>query len=292
MTLIRSPMLSQVDRVVAARRRELQHRARRAAALSAAAAVGQAGPTACVLMVELGDLREGILPDDLARRRRARCIAPARPRACAGIGTNLACQSGVVPDAANMAELSAPGRSPSRRRSGSTARASCRAATRPTSTGPSAATDVGRVNDLRLGESILLGRETARTADPIDGLHTDAITLVAEVIESKVKPSLPWGDIAQTAFGETVAVRSTGAIAARRSSPSVARTSIPTGLDAARRASRSSAPAATTSCSTPGRLDRGRRVARSASGSTTRRSSRAMTSPFVAERVLATQTCS
>ena len=29
--------------------------------------------------------------------------------------------------------------------------------------------------------------------DPIDGLHTDAITLVAEVIESKVKPSQPWG---------------------------------------------------------------------------------------------------
>jgi predicted amino acid racemase len=37
---------------------------------------------------------------------------------------------------------------------------------------------------------------------PIDGLYTDAITLVAEVIESKVKPSLPWGEFAQTAFGE------------------------------------------------------------------------------------------
>jgi predicted amino acid racemase len=33
-------------------------------------------------------------------------------------------------------------------------------------------------------------------------LHTDAITLIAEVIESKVKPSQPWGEIAQTAFGE------------------------------------------------------------------------------------------
>ena len=61
--------------------------------------------------------------------------------------------------------------------------------------------DVGRINDLRLGESILLGREPLRRR-PIAGLHTDAITLVAEVIESKVKPSRPWGRIAQAAFGE------------------------------------------------------------------------------------------
>jgi predicted amino acid racemase len=61
--------------------------------------------------------------------------------------------------------------------------------------------DIGRINDLRLGESLLLGRETLHR-QPIDGLHTDAITLIAEVIESKVKPSQPWGEIAQTAFGE------------------------------------------------------------------------------------------
>ena len=42
------------------------------------------------------------------------------------------------------------------------ARRSCPGATRPTSTGRSAAADVGRINDLRLGESILLGREPLR----------------------------------------------------------------------------------------------------------------------------------
>ena len=62
-------------------------------------------------------------------------------------------------------------------------------------------TSVDRINDLRLGESILLGREPLRR-NPLDGLHTDAITLVAEVIESKVKPSKPWGIIAQSAFGK------------------------------------------------------------------------------------------
>jgi predicted amino acid racemase len=59
----------------------------------------------------------------------------------------------------------------------------------------------GRVNNLRLGESILLGRE-ALNRNAIHGLHTDAITLVAEVIESKVKPTQPTGVLAQNAFGE------------------------------------------------------------------------------------------
>ncbi len=45
-----------------------------------------------------------------------------------------------------------------------------------------------------------MGREPLHRR-PIDGLHTDAVTLVAEVIESKVKPSKAWGEIQQTAFG-------------------------------------------------------------------------------------------
>jgi predicted amino acid racemase len=42
----------------------------------------------------------------------------------------------------------------------------------------------GRVNDLRLGETILLGVEPV-SGDRIDGLYTDAFTLVAEVIETE-----------------------------------------------------------------------------------------------------------
>jgi predicted amino acid racemase len=58
----------------------------------------------------------------------------------------------------------------------------------------------GRVNHLRIGEAIILGCETLQR-NPIEGLHTDAMTLVAEVIESKVKPSVPSGEICQNAFG-------------------------------------------------------------------------------------------
>jgi predicted amino acid racemase len=61
---------------------------------------------------------------------------------------------------------------------------------------------VGRVNHLRIGESILLGCDTLNRK-PIPGLHTDAFTLVGEVIEFKTKPSVPYGQVAQDAFGHT-----------------------------------------------------------------------------------------
>lgn len=69
--------------------------------------------------------------------------------------------------------------------------------------------DTGRVNNLRLGEAILLGCEPLHR-QPITGLYTDAITLVAEVIEAKIKPARPWGTIAQTAFGEAAVVACRG----------------------------------------------------------------------------------
>jgi len=40
------------------------------------------------------------------------------------------------------------------------------------------------------------------------GLHTDAFTLIAEIIESKVKPSQPWWTLAQNAFGEASTINS------------------------------------------------------------------------------------
>jgi len=60
--------------------------------------------------------------------------------------------------------------------------------------------DVGLINHLRIGEAILLGCDTL-TRERIPGLYTDAFTLVAEVVELKTKPSRPYGEIAQDAFG-------------------------------------------------------------------------------------------
>jgi predicted amino acid racemase len=56
------------------------------------------------------------------------------------------------------------------------------------------------VDNLRVGETILLGVDTL-TREPTLGLHLDAVTVAAPVIECLVKPSLPQGTIAQDAFG-------------------------------------------------------------------------------------------
>ncbi len=196
MTLIRSPMLSQVERVV--QHCDVSFTTELDVISKLSSAAQGAGRThGIVLMVELGDLREGILPSDLEQTVREALRFPNI--ALKGIGTNLACRSGVSPDAKNMAELSALADS---------IEANFGLTLGIVSGGNSGnlewalgGADTGRINDLRLGESLLLGCETLHR-QPIDGLHSDAFTLIAEVIESKVKPSQPWGEIAQTAFGE------------------------------------------------------------------------------------------
>jgi ornithine racemase len=196
LTLIRPPMLSQVDRVIACADTSCNTELDVIAALSASAC--RADRThGILLMVELGDLREGIMPDDLEHVVRATLRLPNLT--LDGIGCNLACRHGVSPDARNMAALSSIAES---------IETTFGIALKTVSGGNSAnltwaagTADPGRINNLRLGEAILLGREPLHRT-PIEGLHTDAISLVAEVIESKIKPSQPWGDIAQSAFGD------------------------------------------------------------------------------------------
>lgn len=195
MVLIRSPMMSQADRVVEHADVSLNSELEVIERLSASARDHDV-THGIVLMVELGDLREGVLADDVdAAVAEALRLPNIELR---GIGTNLACQSGVAPSDKNMGELSALANSLESRFDLKLA----------TVSGGNSATvdwalrcaDTGRVNDLRLGESILLGREPLQRR-PIDGLRTDAFTLVAEVIESKIKPTQAWGTINETAFG-------------------------------------------------------------------------------------------
>lgn len=195
-TLLRSPPPSQVARVVAAADVSCNTEIDVLVGLSAAA-VALGRTHAVLLMVELGDLREGILPDDVTAV--VRCALALPGIEVRGIGANLACQQGIVPAAANMGVLTHLVHAVEKDLgihlpvvSGGNS------ANLDWLTSP--ASEVGRINDLRLGESILLGREPLRRT-PIDGLHLDAFTLVGEVIEAKAKPSVGWGDVAETAFG-------------------------------------------------------------------------------------------
>jgi predicted amino acid racemase len=196
MTLIRSPMLSQAKRVV--RHADVSCNTEIEVIRKLSIEAQDAGRNhGVILMVELGDLREGIMPADLTDAVRETLGLPNI--VFKGIGTNLACRSGVSPDCENMARLSELADS---------IEASLGLTVEIVSGGNSAnlawalsGAKVGRINNLRLGEAILLGRETLYRR-PIKGLHTDAITLCAEVIEAKIKPSKPSGRIAQSAFGE------------------------------------------------------------------------------------------
>ena len=206
MTLIRSPMLSQVESV--AEHVDLSFHTEFEVIRELSRAAQKLGKIhGIVLMVELGDLREGLSPCDVEKA--VPLILNLPNLVMRGIGTNLACLNGVIPDAQKMLELSVLADS---------IEAAFDLTLDMVSGGNSANllwalsdANTGRVNHLRLGESILLGRETLHR-QPIEGLFTDAITLVAEVIESKFKPSEPWGEIAQTAFGDKPVTKEQGCL--------------------------------------------------------------------------------
>lgn len=196
LTLIRSPMRSQADWVVREADCSLNTEPRVLDALSAAAVRGRT-EHAVVLMVELGDLREGVASEDAVEM--ASTVAKRPGLRLAGLGTNLACRSGVMPDQNKMEELSnlveqvetRVGHGLTVVSGGNSANLDWALST----------PDTGRINDLRIGESILLGTEPLHRR-PLSGLRADAFTLVAEVIELKTKPAQPWGQTAQSAFGD------------------------------------------------------------------------------------------
>jgi predicted amino acid racemase len=192
--MIRSPMLSQASRIVRSARcsfnTEMKTIERLAQCAEAMGVVHEV-----ILMVELGDLREGFMPEEIDD-----CLARIRDLASIsfrGIGTNLACRSGVIPDTGKMNELShladriefdhsTPVEVVS---GGNSANLEWLLSPAP----------VGRVNNLRLGESILLGTEPLYRK-VVEGLTGDAFVIVGEVIESRRKPTQPWGNLAQSAF--------------------------------------------------------------------------------------------
>jgi len=155
-----------------------------------------------ILMVELGDLREGLMPADVLNTVEA--VNSQKGIILAGIGTNLACFGGVEPDKAKIDQLSSLA---------AEIEAKFSMKLEFVSGGNSANYDwfmstneTGRINNMRLGESIYLGCETLHRK-PIPGLFTDAFKLIAEVIESKIKPSKPYGNICQDACGKVPAFR-------------------------------------------------------------------------------------
>jgi predicted amino acid racemase len=150
-----------------------------------------------VIMVEMGDLREGVPQDQLEN-----FIEQAmnfKGIQLFGLGMNLACYGGIVPTPEKIQEFS---------EIVSDIEEKYNLEFRIISGGNSAniplLLDNGeptRINNLRIGEGILLGLETVNR-NPIPNTFQDAFILEAEIIEYNEKPSIPDGTISQNAFGE------------------------------------------------------------------------------------------
>ncbi|HZG73495.1 MAG TPA: alanine/ornithine racemase family PLP-dependent enzyme [Chondromyces sp.] len=202
--LLRTPAMGEVQEVVQFADISMNTEIEVIKALSAEA-VRQGKIHQVILMAEMGDLREGVLLKDFPSFIRETLKLPNIR--IAGIGTNFACFGGVIPTEQKMREFSSFVRSMQNQFSlifshisgGNSANYNWMISTK----------DTGAINNIRLGESIFLGRETA-SGKLIPGLYPDAFCFVAEVIESKIKPSVPYGNRGRNAFGETLSFKNRG----------------------------------------------------------------------------------
>lgn len=199
--LLRIGMPSEADETVCIADISLQSEIATVRALGQAAA-RQGKRHKVVLMIDLGDLREGVFfrdQDGISALARSVMDEPALE--LIGVGTNLTCFGGILPDETNLGALcgiadqlrerfSMPLPFVSGGNSSSISLLACGRMPRG-------------VTNLRLGESIMLGNDTA-ACEPFPGLAGDAFTFTAELVEVQHKPSVPVGDAGKNAFGERV----------------------------------------------------------------------------------------
>ena len=151
-----------------------------------------------IVMVDVGDLREGVWPDRAVELIKEAAKLPGIE--IIGMGCNLACYGGVIPSAENMRTLIE-------------VRDACRQATglelKTLSGGNSANLPLllsgampKEINHFRIGEAIVLGRNVLDRS-PWPGTRQDTFKVVAEVVELECKPSVPIGETGQDAFGGT-----------------------------------------------------------------------------------------
>jgi predicted amino acid racemase len=193
--LLRIPMLSQVEEVVEYVDISLNSEYRVIKALSEEA-LKKGKIHRIVLMIDLGDLREGVWFDTAVEF--AGKIIELKGVELVGVGTNLTCYGAVIPSSENLGLLAKVAVEIEKRYD---------VKLQIISGGNSSSIHLidkhempERVNQLRLGEAIVLGNETAY-GEKIAGTHPDVFTYMAEIIELKEKPSVPVGETGMDAFG-------------------------------------------------------------------------------------------
>jgi len=193
--MLRLPSLSEIGDVVRLTQISLNSQLKTVRALSDA--VQHLGVShQVILMVDVGDRREGVMPKKAVKRAKQMAHLPGID--LVGVGTNVSCIGGVQPTHENTQLLvdvaedieDSLGISLPIISGGNTSSLMLLANDEmPT-----------RINQLRIGEGILRGQDpNNRWELPVP--CQDAFTVVAEVIELEEKPSLPEGPILFDAFG-------------------------------------------------------------------------------------------
>ena len=209
--LIRIPMLSEVNELVKYVDVCFNSEMETVRAIDKAAA--KEGKVQDVLMmIDLGDLREGIFFENEEEiLEYAMEIKEMKNVNLYGIGVNLTCYGAIIPKNENLSKLVEIARR---------IEAKTGLKLEMVSGGNSSSIyliesdkmpRIGRmpkdekmpegINNLRLGEAFLLGNDTAYETE-IPNTHHDAIKLQAQIVELKEKPSLPIGEVGVDAFGE------------------------------------------------------------------------------------------
>lgn len=153
-----------------------------------------------LLMIDLGDLREGIFFQNQELIYEAvEEILKMENINLYGVGVNLTCYGAIIPKNDNLSQLVAIAKD---------LESKYGIDLEMVSGGNSSSiylVDKGElpegINNLRLGESFLLGNDTAYETK-LPGTVSDGLILQAQIIELKEKPSLPIGEVGVDAFGE------------------------------------------------------------------------------------------
>ena len=149
-----------------------------------------------IIMVDLGDLREGVWMDDTGRI--AEALTRSRRVRCRGVGVNFGCYGGTLPTREKLLQLTDIGKELERE-------LGCHLSVfSGGSTSSLLLLERGEIppgiNNLRIGEGILLG-EDVTSMRSIPWLIRRTMWLEAELVEVRKKPSVPVGPVGADAFG-------------------------------------------------------------------------------------------
>lgn len=151
-----------------------------------------------IIMVEMGELREGIMVKDLSRFYREAVKLPNIE--ITGLGTNLKCLNGILPDEQKLSELN---------RFKEMIEESYHTQIPYISAGSSVTIPLifknevpEGINHFRVGETLFFGTDVYNDS-VIEGMYQDVFKLTAEIIEIIEKPMVPTGEVGTNLSGET-----------------------------------------------------------------------------------------